>query len=382
MVGHPEKIKKSVRKFNSYVFFSTVARSLLEVFVGSVLFSRGFQLHEVVLFYLLSNFISIFFVFPITKLTYYLGGRVVSCIGVFLLIATQILLSNIVLEPWFLVLVAATYGLYRRCYWFPRRYYNCAIMPKKNVAKNYSFICVFNRLGAIIASYLGALILDYASLNIMLLLTATLFIASGFFLKDIKEPKENTKPTLKTVWQTFLKFPKNKMALFCSYELTNVFRELAALYIFVYVKSTFTTVGILDLVSNIAILLFTLLYGRLINKNRNFLILSAALVTLTFIMKVNVGFQILLLVAFFEGFVLTMSEVSIGKELYTLSQKFDHLSYVTLYELPMVIFRSLVLGFCYFFVSDLKIMIYIVVGTFFVGVILSSFFAKRQKSHR
>ena len=45
------------KKFNIYVFLSTFARSLIEVFIPLILFKFGYSLKEVVLYFFMYNLI-------------------------------------------------------------------------------------------------------------------------------------------------------------------------------------------------------------------------------------------------------------------------------------------------------------------------------------
>ena len=65
-----------------------------------------------------------------------------------------------------------------------------------------------------------------------------------------------------------------------------------------------------------------------------------------------------------------MYELSMSKEFYSLSKKFEYANYNLVYELVLSIFRSLILLVCYLFIKDLKIMIYLSVGVILIGLFL------------
>ena len=48
-------MEDNIKNFNRYVFISTFARNLIEVFVGTILLKMGFSLHSVIYYYLLVN---------------------------------------------------------------------------------------------------------------------------------------------------------------------------------------------------------------------------------------------------------------------------------------------------------------------------------------
>ena len=66
-----------------------------------------------------------------------------------------------------------------------------------------------------------------------------------------------------------------------------------------------------------------------------------------------------------------MYEISMNKELYSLSKKFEYNNYNLMYEIVCKIFRSIVLIISYFFVSDLKVMIYVSVLVILLGLFVN-----------
>lgn len=66
-----------------------------------------------------------------------------------------------------------------------------------------------------------------------------------------------------------------------------------------------------------------------------------------------------------------MYEISINKELYSLSKKFEYNNYNLMYEFMCKVFRGIVLLICYLFIDDLRIMIYISVAVILSGIIFS-----------
>ena len=86
-----------------------------------------------------------------------------------------------------------------------------------------------------------------------------------------------------------------------------------------------------------------------------------------YVLKVNFTTYILVLIAFLEGIATKMYELSVSKEMYSLSKKFEYSNYNLVYELVLSIFRSIVLLICYLFIDDLKIMIYVSILFVFIS---------------
>ena len=52
------------KKFGIYVFLSTFSRNLIEVFIPIILYKFGFDIKEVLFYYLLANVISLIISYP------------------------------------------------------------------------------------------------------------------------------------------------------------------------------------------------------------------------------------------------------------------------------------------------------------------------------
>ena len=91
---------------------------------------------------------------------------------------------------------------------------------------------------------------------------------------------------------------------------------------------------------------------------------------IVYLLKVSFTTYILVLIVFLEGIATKMYELSISKEMYSLSKKFDYSNYNLVYELVLSVFRSIILIICYFFVDDLKVMIYIAVFFVFISAFI------------
>ena len=78
----------------------------------------------------------------------------------------------------------------------------------------------------------------------------------------------------------------------------------------------------------------------------------------------------LFIVSFIEGILMKMYELSIYKELYVESKKFEYYNFNVAYSLVLNSFRFIVMLFIYLFVSDLKIMVYIICIVLLIGALL------------
>ncbi|MBQ6860180.1 MAG: MFS transporter [Clostridia bacterium] len=363
------------KKFNFYVFLSTFARSLIETFIPIILFESGSTLKEVILYYFFVNLFSLLLAHPCFLIAKKFGNKVLSFIGIFAFLILQILLNNLKQTFSFILILALIYALYRRGYWISRRFYNLRIMRKENISSTYSLISIVNQLAVIFASYAGALFLDFSNINILTLISIILFFISIIPLYLLKfEHKENSEKL--EFFKTLKQVPKTDLYLFGTYELLNVIKFLFPLYLFIYIKDTYQTVGILNVITLASTMLFTYLYGKHINSDKNFLKTSIFLTVLIYFFKLNSTGIILAFVSFIEGIFTKMYEISIQKEFFELSKNFDYQNYNSVYEITQNLFRTIVVALLYLFINDLRIMI-----TFVLLIILSGIFFNFRKSN-
>ena len=160
------------------------------------------------------------------------------------------------------------------------------------------------------------------------------------------------------------------MYLFGTYELINVVKFLFTLYLFIYVKDTYSTVGLFNLITNISVLVFTYSYGKKIDGKKNFLKASIILTVLTYILKANTTYIMLVIASFLEGLFIRMYEISISKEFYVLSKKFEYNDYNLMYEISQNAARSITLFILFISNMNLKLMIYTVLFFILLGMFI------------
>ena len=329
--------------FNIYVFLTTFARGLLEVFIGSFLYKLGFSLREVIYYYVLVMGFSIVLAIPCSHMSKKYSNKVLSIIGILAFFLLQIVLNIITKKNIYLYLVAFLFALYRRAYWIARRYYTLKIIDdKNNISKNYSTISMLNQLGSIVSSYIGALFLQYFNVSIINIISFILLEISTYYLYQIKFEQDKNDIKL-NLFETFKCIPKTSIMHIGCYELQVVVSYLFPLFIIIYVKDTYTAIGIINVIASVASLIFTYLYGRLINKERNYLKLSIILVVASFTI----------------GFITKMYEQSFQKEHILLSKNFEYNNYNYAFETIQNVARFIVFLILYLFVRDIKSMLYI-----------------------
>ena len=362
-------MNQNQKNFNLYIFLSTFSRNLIETFIPIILYSYGYSLKEVIFYFLLTNVFSLILTYPFVSFSKKYNNRILAIIGATAFVVVQILLNFIDYNIFYLILIAFIYSIYRRGYWISRRYYNLKIIGKNKISSTYSFISILNQVGVVVSSYVGSLFLDFISIKTLTIISIILYFTSVFPLWLLKFQHEKNDIKLDLV-KTIKQIPKRNLYLFGSYELSNVLKFLFTMYLFIYVKNNYHTIGLLNLVSNVAIILFTYLYGKKIDGKKNFIKLSILLVCFISIVKVNSTSFLLIFISFLEGIFNKMYELSIHKEFYVMSKKFEYYNYNLIYEMIQNFSRSFIVLLLLIFIKDLKVMIYIVIIFISLGILI------------
>ena len=343
-------LDKNQKRYNLFVFLSTFSRQLIELFIPIILYKAWFVLKDIIFYYFCVSWISFILAPIVIKL-----ARKVRYNTILL----QISIAHIHISTSYLIILALLFACYRRCYRITRRLYNLKVIHNTNIWISYTFISIINQLACMVATYIGAILLDFVNIETLTWISILLFIASIYPISKIKAQKqEKSDIKLDLIW-TLKKIPNADKYIFGSYELLNFVRFLIPLYLFIYVSDTYQIVWILQVFTWLATILFSYLYGKKINKkNVNFLNLSIFLIVLIYIMKINVTWIFLAIVAFLEWFISKMNEISVGKEFIKLSKQFEYENYNYAYEQTQNIFRLIISAIMFFFMNDLRVMIY------------------------
>lgn len=362
-------MEKNRKKFEIFVFLSTFSRNLIEVFIPIILYKFGFTLKEVIFYFMMSHIFSFILAFPFIWISKKYNNKILTFIGIIAFVILQILLNHITFGISYLLLIALLFAIYRRGYWISRRYYNMKVIKKEKVASTFSIISIINHLGVLISSYVGSLLLDFLDINTVTYISIALFLLSliPLFKMDFKHIECSTKLNIK---ETLKQVSFRNMYLFGTYELINVVKFLFTLYLFIYVKDTYSTVGLFNLITNISVLVFTYSYGKKIDGKKNFLKASIILTVLTYILKANTTYIMLVIASFLEGLFIRMYEISISKEFYVLSKKFEYNDYNLMYEISQNAARSITLLILFLSNINLKLMIYTVLFFILLGMFI------------
>lgn len=361
-------------RFNIFSFISTFARSLIEIFISLYLYKNGFSIKSILLFYLLENLFAIFLSYLFVKIGEKYKYSIVMYIGIISFIVLQIVLNNINNSVSYLFLISLLYSIYRRGYWVSRRFYITNIIPKKDSSEKFSIILIVSQLSSIASGYFGAILLDNFSMLTLTIISSLLLFVSVIPLINIKYKSTNTKIEL---FKNIKKYDKRNYLAFSLYELNNLLTFIFPIYIAIYIKNTYVMAGSLNAISDIAILFFILIYGKII-KNKNYFVLSSVLFIIMCTIKIFLYNYFVLIIYFFEGIVKTMQNQSVNKIYFENRNNMDLTHYNLIYQLLESIVRAIV-AIPLLFMNDIRLMIVFVLIIMSIELFIYNIIKKGKK---
>ncbi len=374
MVKKMKNKKKDQIKFNIFSFISTFARSLIEIFISLYLFKNGFNIRSILLFYLFENFFALFFSYIFVIIGEKYKYSIVMYIGIFSFIVLQIILNNITNSISYIFLIALLYSIYRRGYWVSRRFYITNIMPQKNTSEIFSILMIVSELSSIFAGYVGAFLLDDLNMLTLTIISSVLLFISVIPLIKINYKSTNTKIELIKHLKTY---DKRNYIAFSLYELTNLLAFIFPIYIAINIHNSYVLAGSINAISNIAIIVFIIIYGKLIKK-KNYFFISSLLFIIISITKLFLLNYFILVIYFIEGIIKKMQNQSVNKIYFENRNGMDPTHYNLIYQIIESFIRSIVV-IPLLFMNNIEYMIIFVLIIIGIELFIYKCFKKDKK---
>lgn len=366
--------KSDLGKFDIFLFVSTFARTLIEVFIPLFLYKNGFSIKSILLFYLLTSVFSLFVSYIFAKIGEKIGYSIVMCAGVASFVVMQVALNNIICSDIFIALIALIHSFYKRGYWVARRYYVTEVMPQRNSSGPFSIMMVITEIASIVAGFLGGYLLDGFNALILTTISSVLLFISIIPLTMIKTKTKGIKIEL---FKNLKKYDKRNYLAFSLYELDHLLAFIFPIFIAMYIKNTYMMAGSVNAISSLAIIVFILIYGRLI-KNKNHFVVSTILFILVSFAKLLFLDYFILALCFIEGVVKKMQEQSANKIYFENRNNMDPVHYNLIYQIVEAAIRAIV-TIPLLFMNDIRIMIVFVLVVISVEIIIYACLKKNQR---
>lgn len=362
---------KNLKKYNIFVFISGFARSLIEIFIPLFLYKAGMTFNNILIYYLFINFFSILVSLALLKLGKKVPYKYFLIISSIFFIFTYYLLNNYNSSFLFIITLALCYSIYRRSYWMTKRYYSVKYAAKRKTGEASAWITISGELAGLLSSLAGAFFLDnqkFITLATLSLILMLISIITLFKIKHIKE-KTATKEDYKTILKNIK--PDNYIILFL-YEATFYISLFFPLYLYIYVESTYTFVGIINLLIGLSSIFFVWKFGRHMDKNKkDYLRLVTIILCILYFLKLSSTNSIIIaIIALLEGYLSKIHTTSYSRDIWFLGKNCNPEAYNFILETITNVGRLIIITMFILLGFNIKQVLFISIIMF----LISSFF--------
>ncbi len=363
----------NLKKYNIFITITTFAKLMIEVFIPLLLYNIGFQLNEILIFYLVQFFTIFLFNIPATYIGQKITFKKLMIISSILFCTTYIYINYITGNIIKLIILSVLNGLYLSTYWIGRHIYGISIIKEKETTDNVSKYMIFGIIGSLPASYIGAYILEkygYISLSIIILI---LSFISLFPLFKIKINQKINKIKIK---QIIKKFPKQNYIFLFFDQLKFFTLLLFPLYIYINIKSELKYIALTNVIIGISSILYILYIAKKMDENKkDYLKPMLLAMFITLLIKLNINSSnIILFIIFIEGISKSALDTIILRNTYSYKANYNNISYILFIEQLYSLFRFIITTIYLILEVNLKTILYI--GTF--SLLINTFIGFKQ----
>ena len=352
---------RSNKTYNIFLFLSTLARNLVNVFSLVLLYKKGYTINDLLFFLFIMYLTGIIVNYFSLKIYYKVVLIISSIVYGISFIYLSILNKNLI----FLSILAILIAIGNYSYHVIRHFLALTMFNKGK--QDTSIFIMINYLSIIVASLVGMYLINRFSLGITSIIIFVLSFIS--IIPIIKYPGINidNKNINKNVY-----IPKNKMIFNILEQFKVIFIELQPLFLFVYLDKSIYYVGLFNIITNVASLIVMYFISKYINYK--YFKYYTLLLGLVLVLKLNIkSGYFLLLIAFLEGvFVKIYENVSLSI-LYNYQD--NYVSKYLLFE-ELLFFCSKTLIVLLYLLFNLNI--YTIMYINIIGIIISGLFIKRD----
>lgn len=325
----------NTRKYNIFIFLSTFIRNILEVYSIVYLYKKGFNYRSILSFYILLYILGIF----ISSITIYLSSIIKT---------KYILIFSILMS------IISYYLLYKiNNYYLLVPLLSLSMFTYHPIRHLYGIKNLNNRIDIgnnLIFMYLALLlsnIIVIKKINILyVILLSILSIIPLFFIDDKKEKFK------------LIEIKKDKIIYFILDQGRVLFLLFEPLYLYIYISSKISYIGLFNIILTIASIIYIYLIGKYLNLIRNFKYINIIFVIIL-LLKLNINNKhILLIIAFLEGLLSKTSELYSTRVMY--QNKTNIYGYIFLSEIVFLLTRIIILIIMYF-INNLIVMLYVLI---------------------
>lgn len=358
----------NLKKYNIFVFITTFAKLLIEVFIPLILYNMNFTIKEIILFLIIKHALCTIFL-PITKLV------IKKTSTTFLMIISSILFTlsyiylNFLTKNILKLLIFTTLlSMYLTFYWVGRHTYALSIIEDKKATDNTSLYTIFTILGGLFSTYIGSILIEKTSYLFLSIIVLFLMLISIIPLTKIIPKKETNDIKLITI---ITSFPKRNYIFTFLDQLRFVLVTIFPLYIYLNINKSYKYIGIINIVSGLGSIIYIYILKKLMDKNkRDYLSSSLLYLAITYTLKLLIKNNIIfLIIVFFEGIFRSVVDLITLRNTYVYSKNYTRLNYTIFTEGINNIGRVILLTLFYITNISLKKIILICI----LGILINIF---------
>ena len=345
------------KNYTICLFFSNLTRNLIDIFSIILLYKKGYNLNNILIFLLVMYVSGIIINYVSLKLNY----KLVLIISYLLYGISYIFLTVMKTNLYNLIIFAIILSISSYSYHSIRHYLAMSLIPYHQ-EKNINIFIITMYISIIVSNILGIILIKKLPIIITIIILVLLSIISIYpILKLEKLPKER-------INYKNIDITKRKLLYSILEQFKVILLELQPLYIYIYIKASIVYVGIVNIIINIASLIVMHIISNKIN-NKYFKYINLVLGILL-LLKFNLNSQkVLLILSFFEGIGMKLYEKNSLNNLYNIKNN-NVKSYLIIEELIFFITKSILMIIFIILIRKLKIILYICT----IGLIISGFF--------
>lgn len=356
-----------LKKYNIFIFITSFAKLLVEIFIPLILYNMSFTIKEIILFLILKYSFCLLFI----PVGYFIGKKysvsTLMILSSIIFSITYIYLSQINKNLTSLIILSILYSSYLMFYWLGRHMYGLSIIEDKKTTDNVSLYNIFTILGGLFSPFIGSYIIEKTSTLTLSTIVLVLMIISIIPLTKIKKLKLNPNTQIKHIVKSF---PKTNYIFNTLDQLRYILYTVLPLWIYINIKSKYSYIGILNIITGLGSIIYIYLLSKKMDKNKkDYLSLSLLIMGIIYFLKITITSNLAyLIITLFEGITKSSLDTITLRNTYVYQKNYCITSYIIFTEIINNIARTLFLIIFYIFNVPLKTMLLICILGIFLNV--------------
>ena len=357
----------NLKKYNIFIFITSFAKLLVEIFIPLILYNMSFTIKEIILFLILKYSFCLLFI----PVGYFIGKKysvsTLMILSSIIFSITYIYLSQINKNLTSLIILSILYSSYLMFYWLGRHTYRLSIIEDKKTTDNVSLYNIFTILGGLFSPFIGSYIIEKTSTLTLSTIVLVLMIISIIPLTKIKKIKLNSNTQIKHIIKSF---PKTNYIFNTLDQLRYILYTVLPLWIYINIKSKYSYIGILNIITGLGSIIYIYLLSKKMDKNKkDYLSLSLLIMGIIYLLKITITSNLAyLIITLFEGITKSSLDTITLRNTYVYQKNYCITSYIIFTEIINNIARTLFLIIFYIFNVPLKTMLLICILGIFLNV--------------